>query len=63
MSDRDQNEGFDWIFDFADDGEPVMCPQCGLRWPADHLDTNSGVCISCEDENDRLDAMFEGDEQ
>ena len=39
-------------YDDYEDRQPcgkVHCPRCGNLVPEDHLDTDSGNCISCED--------------
>ena len=47
----------DWTFMEDDDDEDDFdlagsrCPQCGERVPESHLETDTGVCISCEDMN------------
>lgn len=35
-----------------------QCGRCGEWWPADHLETDSGDCITCED----MDQLEESDE-
>ena len=53
----------DWGFeedDFWEEKEdPNICSQCGLKVPPSHLETDSGVCIACEDENN---AIYDDDE-
>lgn len=34
--------------DFYESGM-AECPLCGNIWPEDHMDTDSGDCITCED--------------
>lgn len=34
----------------------ARCKACGRIWPESHLETDSGDCITCEDERDGDDA-------
>lgn len=40
-------DDFDWLDD--EDDDRTRCPQCGEVVPESHLETDSGVCIGCED--------------
>jgi hypothetical protein len=33
----------------GDDRPEKQCKRCKQWWPASHLDTDSGDCITCED--------------
>lgn len=47
----------DWAFDEDEDEDQPdnMCPQCGMIVPPSHLETDTGVCISCEEMNDEAE--------
>jgi hypothetical protein len=46
--------------DFADD--KARCPNCDELLPKDHMDTDSGDCIACEDrrEEERSENEWDG---
>lgn len=49
--------GSDWEIEFIpeEDENENTCPRCGMLVPPSHLETDSGVCITCEDEADGED--------
>jgi hypothetical protein len=44
----DGSSGWDDLEDLLGSGM-AECPLCGNIWPEDHMDTDSGDCITCED--------------
>lgn len=61
MRDDDGWDDFrdEWFDD--EDGIPfgmAECPLCGNIWPEDHMDTDSGDCVTCEE----MRHWVEGDE-
>lgn len=43
----------------GDDRPEKQCPKCGETWPASHLDTDSGNCITCEDAEEEEPSIFD----